>query len=103
MGHPSLVREPAVDLAADEACIEAPGQAHVGRTLHQRPPVRKQRDRVLSALETQQKPVKVDLAVRFQTALHLGKVNRTMVFMDLYRVPYVCWFMAGRAAPENAC
>src|SRR5271156_4016742 len=74
-------------LAADEACIEAAGEAHIGRTLHQRSPVRKQRDGVVSALETQQEPVEVDLAVRLQAALHLGKVNWAMMFMDLHRVP----------------
>jgi hypothetical protein len=40
-------------LAADEARIEAAGNSHVGSTLHQRPSVRKHRDGVLSALETQ--------------------------------------------------
>src|SRR5580704_9942883 len=82
-----LTRTEPQPLTANKACIETAGNGHIGGALHQRAPVREERDRIPTSLETQQKPVEVNLSVRFQAALHLGKVNRAMMFMDLHRIP----------------
>ena len=73
-------------LAADKPSIQAAGDGYVGGPLHQRPPVRKYRDRIVSSLKPQQKPVEVHLAMRFQAALHLGKIDRAVMFMNLHRI-----------------
>ena len=72
--------------AADKPGIQAARDGHVRCPLHQRAAVREQREDVISALKTQQKPVEIYFSVGFQAALHLGKIDRPMVFMDLHRV-----------------
>src|ERR1700733_13008715 len=72
---------------ANKPGIETASDGHVGCPLHQRPPVGEKCNRILPPLKTQQKPVKVYFSMRFQPALHLGKIYRAMMFMDLHRIP----------------
>ncbi len=63
-------------LIANESGVETAGYRYIGRPLYQGAPVGKERHRVLPTLKSQQEPVEVDLTMRFQPSLHLGKVDR---------------------------
>ena len=71
---------------ANKPGIETAGDGDIGRALHQRPPVGEKSNRIVASLKTQQELVEVHFSMRFQAALHLGKIYRAMMFMDLHRI-----------------
>src|SRR5580704_12784177 len=85
-GESCLAGQP-IESAADKTRIQAAGNGNVRCPLYQCATIGEEGDRVVSALETQQELVEIYLSMGFQTALHLGKVDRPVMLMDLYRIP----------------
>ncbi len=69
------------------AGVERPGCGHIGGALNDGPPVRENRERMLSALETQQHAVGPDGAVRPEPRGQLFEIHRPPVLVNLHRVP----------------